>query len=147
MENAVAKHPAMDGRFPMISGFKAEICLTDEPYSRVKSLTKPDGTPIESDAIYTLTTSEYVSGGCDGFDCFKEATPLYDKDVMPLISDVVTLFFKRTNKSWRCKDESREKIREKRHQKLGCNLNSTAAKDWSDCGKFAAIHPHLEQRI
>ena len=74
IENGVSKWPG-DGRFPQISGFKFSFNPDLAAGSRVRSITKLDGTPIQPDAtVFTVTTLSYMVEGGDGYiGCFNQS--------------------------------------------------------------------------
>jgi 5'-nucleotidase len=73
LENGVSRIQAdgtgVDGRFPQISGFRFTFRFSLPAGSRVTSVELADGTPVpNSSAVqYTMTTSDFVNAGGDGY--------------------------------------------------------------------------------
>jgi len=79
MENGVSRITSStclgaDGRFPQISGFKFAFDCTAAAGSRILWITLTDGTAIPNSAAstYSLTTSNFVNAGGDGYTMFKD---------------------------------------------------------------------------
>jgi 5'-nucleotidase len=74
MENGVSQFPALDGRFPQISGFKFTFDGSKPANSRVLSVTLDDGTAVISNTTssYTLMTTDFLNLGNDGYTALRE---------------------------------------------------------------------------
>lgn len=66
LENAVSLYPALEGRFPQVSGIMFCFDPSMPPFRRVKSLCIGDS-PIDLDRMYTLATRDYMLRGKDGY--------------------------------------------------------------------------------
>lgn len=66
LENAVSKYPALEGRFPQVSGINLTFDPSKEEGSRVSDVSIADE-PIDLAREYTLVTRDYMSRGKDGF--------------------------------------------------------------------------------
>lgn len=66
LENAVSKYPALEGRFPQVSGMKFTFDPKLEPGKRCSDIHIGDK-PIDLEKEYTLATRDYMVRGKDGF--------------------------------------------------------------------------------
>lgn len=55
------------GRYPQVGGMVVEVNPEGAPGSRVVSVTI-DGSPIDTEATYTLVTNSFLAGGGDGYE-------------------------------------------------------------------------------
>jgi len=70
LENGVSQYPSA-GRWPQIGGFKFTVDVSKPAFSRIVSVTKPDGTPIAADGtVYSVATVDYMVYGGDGYTQF-----------------------------------------------------------------------------
>ena len=72
VENAVSKYPKLDGRFPMISGFRFTFNPLNEVGSRVKNILDLNEEPLDLTKEYTVAMLEFMSKGGDGFHFLLE---------------------------------------------------------------------------
>lgn len=76
IEQHIAKSPAPLGSFPHFSStLRVTIDLSRPPMSRVISMTH-NGSPIELEKEYVVTTSNFLSIGGDGCSAYKHGTPV-----------------------------------------------------------------------
>ena len=77
LENGVSQWETGAGRFMHVSGLKYTFDLSQKPGSRVTNVqvgTVKDGfKPLDAAATYKVVTNNFVAGGGDGFDVFKNA--------------------------------------------------------------------------
>jgi 5'-nucleotidase / UDP-sugar diphosphatase len=77
LENGVSQWEAGAGRFLQVSGLKYTFDLAQKPGSRVTDVqigTAKDGfKPLDAAATFKIVTNNFVAGGGDGFDVFKNA--------------------------------------------------------------------------
>ncbi|MBS1153592.1 MAG: putative 5-nucleotidase, partial [Myxococcaceae bacterium] len=91
LEHGVGAMPAVNGRFPQISGFKFTWGTTLDAGSRVLSVALADGTPVAKDStLYTLSTNDFTNGGGDGYLMFADGQGV-SREVM---ADVLVDFIK-----------------------------------------------------
>ncbi|GAB7358910.1 hypothetical protein MBLNU230_g4131t1 [Neophaeotheca triangularis] len=70
LENSVSKVPALEGRFPQVSGLRFSFSPHQVPGSRVSGVWV-GGRPLELEREYTLVTREYMVRGKDGFESLR----------------------------------------------------------------------------
>jgi len=66
LENGVSKYPALEGRFPQVSGITFAFDPARPPGSRCFDICI-QGQPVEPDREYTLVTRDYMIRGKDGY--------------------------------------------------------------------------------
>ena len=66
LENAVSKYPALEGRFPQISGITFSFDPSKPPMGRTSEV-MIGGIPVGPDQEYKLVTRDYMVRGKDGF--------------------------------------------------------------------------------
>jgi len=71
LECGVSKFPALEGRFPQVSGIEFLMDPTAKPMQRVKDI-RIRGKPLNPHKTYKLATTSYLSGGGDGYTPLKE---------------------------------------------------------------------------
>lgn len=83
-----------NGRGVQVSGLKFSYDMAQPVGSRVLSITKADGTPVnmtDTTTTYKVATNNFVAGGGDNFDVFKSVHSTDTGiDVMKACSDAVT---------------------------------------------------------
>ncbi len=71
LENGFCMYPKLEGRFPQLSGVKVTFDASLPPGGRVRSVTGPNGEPLELERTYKVLTKEYLShGACVLFSVF-----------------------------------------------------------------------------
>ena len=70
LENSVSLYPALEGRFPQVSGMTFDFDPSEAPLQRVKSA-YIGGEKIDLDAMYSVVTRDYMIRGKDGYDSFE----------------------------------------------------------------------------
>lgn len=71
LENGVSKYPALDGRFPAVSGIHFKFDPKKPPGSRVPlESVLINGAPLKMDGLYHLAMKEFLALGKDGYDMF-----------------------------------------------------------------------------
>lgn len=101
LENSLAKWPALEGRFPSISGFRVEWDSRKAPGERVLGmwLLKPiiDGSGFDEEEIrreeggrkYKIVTREYLAQGHDGYEPLTRGKWLVDHECGSTFSSIV----------------------------------------------------------
>jgi 5'-nucleotidase len=97
LENGVSQWPALEGRFPCVSGVSFAFDTTKPPGSRVvRDSVKLGGQllglplrDVEDNGLYTLCTKEYLSTGKDGYTMFPGCRVVCDSEDLPQLSIAV----------------------------------------------------------
>ncbi|TKA75911.1 hypothetical protein B0A49_04172 [Cryomyces minteri] len=98
LENSVGKHPALEGRFPQVSGIEFEFDPTKPESSRVKYV-NINKDPLDLQKDYTLATRDYMVRGKDGFNSLLSeadggtAVELVSEENGMLISMILRQYF------------------------------------------------------
>lgn len=66
LENAVSKYPALEGRFPQVSGITFSFAPSRPPGQRCFDICI-NNSPVDPDKEYTMATRDYMVRGKDGF--------------------------------------------------------------------------------
>lgn len=91
IEEGISKYPALEGRFPQVSNIYYEFDADRPPFERLLAETvKIKGEPINPQIRYVVASTGFIIQGYDGYETFKEATPLMGDDEAPIFLD--TLF-------------------------------------------------------
>ncbi|CAG0896917.1 unnamed protein product [Cyprideis torosa] len=94
LENGVSKYPALEGRFPQVSGISFVFDPQKSPGHRViRHLTRVGDEFVRETELYTLTTKEYLAKGKDGYDCLEECPVLVDGENSPPLQTAVMNHF------------------------------------------------------
>lgn len=79
LEHAVAKYPAFEGRFMMVSGIRFVFDAAAAPLSRVKKDSiLMNGNPLDDDRVYKVAMTEYIGKGGDGYTFLAECKEYID---------------------------------------------------------------------
>ncbi|GAB4813881.1 hypothetical protein N2152v2_000927 [Parachlorella kessleri] len=90
LENGVSQYPALEGRFPQVSGIDFAFDPSKPPRSRVEAPSvMVNGTPLRLDAPYSLATKAYLAKGHDGYESFKGCPLLLDAECAPMLPTAV----------------------------------------------------------
>jgi 2',3'-cyclic-nucleotide 2'-phosphodiesterase (5'-nucleotidase family) len=94
LENGVSKYPALEGRFPMVSGISFSFNPYKEPFSRIPidSITI-NGEKVIFDKLYTLAVREYIYLGYDGYEELPKCKNIDNTPEIGHIFDIVMKFF------------------------------------------------------
>jgi 5'-nucleotidase len=98
LENGVSTYPALEGRFPQVSGIRFAFDPAKPPMSRVSEV-EIAGAPVDLEKEYTLCTREYMVRGKDGFTSLLieehggEAKSIIDEENGLLISTILRQYF------------------------------------------------------
>lgn len=88
-ENGFGSYESNKGRFPQVAGIKVVFDSSAPIGQRVKSISLGDK-PVKADTEYRVATTDYLAGGGDGYDMFKQAPHIADKQLtIRLVSDIV----------------------------------------------------------
>jgi len=94
LENGVSKVPALEGRFPCVSGVRFSFDATRPPMRRIENDTVVvNGKKLDLDKKYTVVTKEYLSLGKDGFEVFERGTLVKDEELCPRLPTLVRNHF------------------------------------------------------
>ncbi|KAF3928541.1 Apyrase [Orbilia brochopaga] len=94
LENAFSKVPALEGRFPQVSGLTVTYDPDAEPYQRVREVTiGANREPIELDKLYTMATREYMQRGKEGNEVMADCEVLVDAEAGLLLSTLLRQYF------------------------------------------------------
>lgn len=88
LEHGIAKAPALAGRFPQVSGLSFTYAPQAAPGQRLRNTTIA-GAAIDPSRRYRVATTDYLTGGGDGYTMFARGTMLIDSKAAPLLSTVV----------------------------------------------------------
>jgi 5'-nucleotidase, C-terminal domain len=89
LENGVSKVPALDGRYPQVSGIKFTYDPNKPPMQRIliESVRLDDG-PINLTKKYRLAIPKYIASGKDGYDVLINCRKIVDLIVAPIFKDL-----------------------------------------------------------
>lgn len=94
LEDSVSMYPALEGRFPQVSGIKFKFDAQKPKYERViASSIEILGKKFDLEEVYAVATVDYLSSGKDGYKSFLDCEYLIDPDVCPCLEDVLQRFF------------------------------------------------------
>jgi 2',3'-cyclic-nucleotide 2'-phosphodiesterase (5'-nucleotidase family) len=88
VENGLSAIEEVKGRFPHVSGMEVTYDSEKQSGSRVSSI-QVGGRPLELDRVYSLATTDYLAQGGDGYSSLVKAQEYNNKNVVPLVSDIV----------------------------------------------------------
>lgn len=89
LENAFSTLDLSNGRFPQISGFQVIYNSSAKSGSRVQSIMRK-GIVMDLEKKYRVATTDYLASGGDGYDIFRGADNIADKNLATrLVSDIV----------------------------------------------------------
>lgn len=73
IENGVSSYPKLEGRFPQVSGMSFAFDPEKPPNNRVEPrLVRIADEWLNLDQKYALCIKNYMHGGCDGYNMFKD---------------------------------------------------------------------------
>ncbi len=84
LEFGVRNYPDTEGGFPHIGGMAFTFDPSQEPLSRVTSLTI-QGTPVDTEATYVLATNDFMAAGGDGYSMFADNPILGEYDALDMV--------------------------------------------------------------
>lgn len=88
-ESSFGAYRANKGRFPQVSGVKVVFDSSKPVGQRVQSISL-GGKSISKMTKYRVATTDYLASGGDGYDIFKQAPHIMDKQLkFRLVSDIV----------------------------------------------------------
>jgi len=81
LENGVSKVPGFEGWFPCVAGvrFKFNPHLPEHGWIDPNDVTV-ESIPLDLEKLYTITTTEYLATGKDGYDEFKNMKMIRDEE-------------------------------------------------------------------
>ncbi|KAK6527814.1 hypothetical protein TWF694_004793 [Orbilia ellipsospora] len=98
-ENAFSKVPALEGRFPQVSGIRVTYDPEAEPYKRVRDVqiaSREDPAkyePLEKDKFYTMATREYMQRGKEGNEMMADCEVIVNAESGLLLSTILRQYF------------------------------------------------------
>jgi 5'-nucleotidase len=98
LENSVCLYPALEGRFPQVSGIKFKFNPKQPPGKRIVSVSIKDE-PLDPEKKYRLVTRGYMARGKDGYDSLLiqseggTAEDIVSEENGVLISTILRQFF------------------------------------------------------
>lgn len=93
LENGVSKYPALDGRFPQVSGISFTFDPNRPPLQRILlESVKVDESPIDLKKKYRLAIPKYIAAGKDGYDVLINCPKIVDLIVAPIFKDLFDEF-------------------------------------------------------
>jgi len=167
LENGVSQWPALEGRFPCVSGVSFDFNQTAPSGRRVirDSVRVREKTLDEhgDDAKFTLATKQYLAKGKDGYTVFADCKVLIDEEEMPPLGTMVRHFFlelavlnqfRMPAKGSSCVFSKRgiERVKERFRKSLqskqgGGEAKNESSKDEVVVKEELTIHPKIEGRI
>jgi 5'-nucleotidase len=98
LENGMVMWPALEGRFPQVSGLRVVFDVAEKPGRRVRECVV-GGQPLDDGRTYLLATRGYMARGKDGYNSLLvrseggEAEEVVSEEEGVLISTIVRQFF------------------------------------------------------
>jgi len=94
LENGVSKNPALEGRFPALSGVSFEFDPKKEPGKRINVETiRIRNGPIDLKEHYTIASKQWIIYGKDGYEALTGAKVLTDESVAEELHIILKRFF------------------------------------------------------
>ncbi|KAJ8380796.1 hypothetical protein SKAU_G00015740 [Synaphobranchus kaupii] len=94
LENAVRNYPALDGRFPQVSGMQFGFDPQGSPGNRVVMETiKVQGQNLDKDKKYLVAMKEYLTKGKDGYTMFLDCRHMFDIESAQTLSTILINHF------------------------------------------------------
>jgi len=148
LENGVCLYPALEGRFPQVSGIEFEFDPKRESGSRILSL-KINGEEWEKDRKYTLATRGYMGRGKDGYMPLLvqseggQAEEIIDEENGILISTMLRQYFTglRTVGQWKNLPDHWRDVATSECTPLSPVITNTSASDESEKGRPPVRNP------
>ncbi|XP_034152385.1 trifunctional nucleotide phosphoesterase protein YfkN-like [Esox lucius] len=107
LENGVSNYPALDGRFPQVSGIQFGFDPNGKPGHRVIAETvKIQGKSLDRDRKYRVAMKEFLTKGKDGYTMFSGCPHKQDIENAQILSTILINHFEsgqivRGMKKWR----------------------------------------------
>lgn len=98
LENGVSTYPALEGRFPQVSGIQFTFDPSKPQGQRIIE-TSINGSPVELERLYQMSTRGYMARGKDGYDSLLvdaeggQCSEVVSEENGVLISTIVRQFF------------------------------------------------------
>jgi hypothetical protein len=146
LENAVSKYPKLDGRFPMISGFRFTFSPGNEVGNRVQpeDIRDMNEEPLDLRKSYIVAMLEFMAKGGDGFHFLNEKVSgveiVVEPEAAPVLPHLVTRCFQTIGPEL---DLSVEQLRVRKER---LKMYQTNKYNKTDKG-FIRINPQLDGRI
>ena len=100
LENSVSKFPALEGRFPAVSGIKFEFDPKKETMNRIKMETiKVKDEALDFKKKYKIAVNYWITEGKDGYEAFKNSKKLIDESIANELHSMIKKFFEIGNDS------------------------------------------------
>ncbi len=94
LEMGVCKYPALEGRYPQVSGMSFEFNPSRPQLERInlETLTVA-GKPIDMKKTYKLAITNYLANGKDGYESFAGKKHFIESDCRKEIRPLLLQFF------------------------------------------------------
>ncbi len=90
LENGVSQWPALEGRWPCVSGIRFSFDSEAVPGKRVDaSSVEVGGVALDLAREYTLCTKEYLAQGKDGYGVFQSCAVKQDAEDCPMLATTI----------------------------------------------------------
>ncbi|KAK6331511.1 hypothetical protein TWF730_004592 [Orbilia blumenaviensis] len=99
LENAFCKVPALEGRFPQVSGMRIVYDPDAEPFKRVVSVSMGCAQdpkryePLVKDKLYTMATRDYMQRGKEGNEMMADCEIVVNSESGLLLSTLLRQYF------------------------------------------------------
>lgn len=93
LEHGLSRAGSEQGRFPHVAGMKVRYDTRRKPGARVVSLTIGDA-PVDPEKTYRLAVNDFLAGGGDGYDMFRDLKQVVTEANGPAITNTVIEFVK-----------------------------------------------------
>ncbi|KAK6503666.1 hypothetical protein TWF481_008669 [Arthrobotrys musiformis] len=99
LENAFCKVPALEGRFPQVSGMRIVYDPDAEPFKRVVSVSMGCAQdpkhyePLVKDKLYTMATRDYMQRGKEGNEMMADCEVIVNSESGLLLSTLLRQYF------------------------------------------------------
>jgi len=94
IEHGLGQMPTAGGRFPQVSGLKAEYELARPPGNRVMTMTV-GGVPLDAEKLYRVAVLDFLARGGDGYAMFRDAKRITPDNDAPLLANEVMVHIRR----------------------------------------------------
>ncbi|KAF3312495.1 hypothetical protein TWF173_007105 [Orbilia oligospora] len=158
LENAFCKVPALEGRFPQVSGMRIVYDPDAEPFKRVVSVSigcaqdPKHYEPLVKDKLYTMATRDYMQRGKEGNEMMADCEVIVNAESGLLLSTLLRQYFLSLKilGSWSTHPQTFDAINPASPQissSMNKNLNDTASASSSEDSIAEAFieHPETQQ--
>jgi 5'-nucleotidase/UDP-sugar diphosphatase len=93
IENGLAQLPQPAGRFPQVSGIKAQYDVSRPPGDRVTAMSV-GGVPLDLQRSYRVATNDFLARGGDSYTMLRDAPRMMPDNDTPLLANAVMDYVK-----------------------------------------------------